>query len=114
MSNNQDIYSKTIENTLFGRLIRIRMMIPEAALYEQLAEECCELAQACSKKARKLRNENYTPKSMSEIDGDLIEEYTDVYLSALVCNIKMDYDILNTKLDRWIERNSERNGQDCN
>ena len=45
---------------------QIRELVPEAVLYEQLAEECNELAQACLKKARKLRGENYTPKTIEE------------------------------------------------
>lgn len=38
-------------------------MIGTAALLEQLAEESAELAQAALKMARKLRNENPTPKT---------------------------------------------------
>lgn len=38
-------------------------MIGTAALLEQLAEESAELAQAALKMARKLRNENPTPKN---------------------------------------------------
>ena len=83
----------------------IRETIPEAALYEQMAEECSELSQACLKKARKLRNENKTPKSMVEIDKDLIEEYTDVYLCASVLDLKHDEKIERLKLTRWVVRN---------
>ncbi len=36
-------------------------MIGEPAVYEQLAEECSELAKAALKMARILRNENPTP-----------------------------------------------------
>lgn len=42
-------------------------MIGTAALLEQLAEESAELAQAALKMARKIRNENPTPKSREEI-----------------------------------------------
>lgn len=42
-------------------------MIGTAALLEQLAEESAELAQAALKMARKIRNENPTPKSHAEI-----------------------------------------------
>lgn len=83
----------------------IRETIPEAALYEQMAEECSELSQACLKKARKLRNENKTPKSMVEIDKDLIEEYTDVCLCASVLDLKHDEKIERLKLTRWVVRN---------
>lgn len=50
------------------------------ALLEQTAEECCELAQACLKMARKLRDENPTPKSIEDIQDGLIEEIADVQL----------------------------------
>ena len=35
--------------------------VGEAAVLEQTAEECAELAHACLKMARKLRGENPTP-----------------------------------------------------
>lgn len=82
----------------------IGAMVPKAALYEQLAEESSELAQACLKKARKLRSENYTPKTMDEIDANLIEEYTDVILSAEVCDLYFDEQLKDYKLNRWVER----------
>ena len=50
------------------------------ALLEQTAEECCELAQACLKMARKLRDENPTPKSIEDIRDCVIEESADVQL----------------------------------
>ena len=84
---------------------QIQELIPEAALYEQLAEECSELAQACLKKARKLRDENYTPKTMEEIDANLEEEYTDVRLAAETCGLTIDWNLARTKSIRWIERN---------
>lgn len=90
------VYEKCIKD--------IRNLLSEASLYEQLAEECAELAQACHKKARKLRGENYTPKSMEEIDDSLIEEYTDVTLAASTCGIIIDWDLKNEKAKRWIER----------
>lgn len=83
----------------------IRELIPEAALYEQLAEECNELAQACMKKARKLRDENYTPKTMEEINENLEEEYTDVQLSANACGLVINWNIEHEKAARWVERN---------
>lgn len=84
---------------------QIQELIPEAALYEQLAEECSELAQACLKKARKIRDENYTPKTMKEIDANLEEEYTDVRLAAETCGLTIDWNLARTKSIRWIERN---------
>ena len=81
------------------------------ALLEQTAEECCELAQACLKMTRKLRDENPTPKSIEDIRDNLVEEMADV---ALCITLIEEYtDITNIaevmtnemkKLNRWHER----------
>lgn len=92
---------------LYSKIEQIRRIIPEPALYEQMAEECAELGKVLLKKARKLRAENYTPMSYHEIDNELIEEYTDVTLCALTLSLMFDDYILFSKLDRWISRNSE-------
>lgn len=55
-------------------------MIGTAALLEQLAEESAELAQAALKMARKIRNENPTPKSRADCVANLQEEIADVEL----------------------------------
>ena len=55
-------------------------MIGTAALLEQLAEESAELAQAALKMARKIRNENPTPKSRVDCIANLQEEIADVEL----------------------------------
>lgn len=52
-------------------------MIGTAALLEQLAEESAELAQAALKMARKLRNENPTPKTHADCVSNLQEEIAD-------------------------------------
>jgi NTP pyrophosphatase (non-canonical NTP hydrolase) len=87
----------------------IKSKIPEPAKYEQMAEECVELAQALLKKARKLRGENFTPKSMNEIDDDINEEFNDVMLCAIVLDLSPSNDILTRKLSRWVERNKHAN-----
>lgn len=81
------------------------------ALLEQTAEECCELAQACLKMARKLRDENPTPKSIEDIRDNLVEEIADVELCmdelvaiyglVSVCEIE---DIKEEKHKRWQKR----------
>lgn len=88
-----------------SKLHTIRKYIGKPALYEQLAEECTELAQASLKKARKLRGENYTPKTDDEINHEILEEFTDVLLVADTLMLKMDPYIYAEKLDRWIARN---------
>ena len=79
--------------------------IGEAAMLEQTAEECSELAQACLKMARKLRGENPTPKSAKEIADNLAEEVADV----LICleelkNRSYDADVA----DEWITKKANR------
>ena len=94
---------------LYSKFDEVRRLVPEPALYEQMAEECSELSQALLKKARKLRAENQTPLGYSEINENLIEEYTDVILCSMVLNLAIDTTILSEKLDRWIFRNSNLN-----
>lgn len=59
-------------------------MIGTAALLEQLAEESAELAQAALKMARKIRNENPTPKSHADCVANPQEEIADVELCISV------------------------------
>ena len=87
----------------------IKNTIPEPARYEQMAEECVELAQALLKKARKLRNENFTPKTMSEIDDSIDEEFNDVMLCAKVLDLNQSNSMFLEKLKRWVERNKHAN-----
>lgn len=78
--------------------------LSEAALYEQLAEECVELAHACQKKARKLRGENPTPIEMYEIDERVEEEFTDVSLVSGLLDIHPNLKLYWEKYDRWCKR----------
>lgn len=92
--------------SFYDDIITVRRLVSKAALYEQLAEECAELAQASLKMSRKIRNENYTPKTMSEIEENIIEEFSDIFLCSLSLGITESDDVMNSKLKRWIERNS--------
>lgn len=80
------------------------------ALLEQVAEECMELAHACIKMARKIRNESYTPVDDTTLSYRLHEETADVINSIDVLHYDgtLDYDIVSgiakTKMDRWSER----------
>ena len=56
--------------------------IGEAAMLEQLAEECTELAKAALKMARIIRKENPTPVTEKEAIANIREEYTDVVQCA--------------------------------
>lgn len=82
----------------------IKDELSDAALYEQLAEECVELAHACQKKARYLRDENPTPLSPNEIDGMIEEEFTDVMLVCNILGLSIDFDAYYKKIDRWADR----------
>ena len=86
----------------------IREHVPAAALYEQLAEECVELAQAALKMARYLRNENPTPMTEEQITRNLVEEASDVHLVAKILDIKDEPSAVNMKLIRWHDRIAER------
>ena len=92
---------------------KIRDIIPEAALYAQMAEECNEMSKACLKKVRKLRGENFTPISDEQIDKDLNEEFADISLCAVVLGLTKDYTLMNKKLNRWIKRNEKHEKDDA-
>lgn len=82
----------------------IKDALSDAALYEQLAEECGELAHACLKKARKIRGENPTPLTSEDIDDMIEEEYTDVVLVCNILGLDIDNYTYSKKIDRWAER----------
>ena len=58
----------------------MRDRIGDAAMLEQLAEECAELGQAALKLARVLRKENPTPMTETEASDMIIEEAADVLI----------------------------------
>lgn len=82
--------------------------LPEAALYEQLAEEAIELAHAAQKMARKLRKENPTPVTEQFIRHNLHEEFNDVLNTAEFCGLCKDLELIREKNRRWIERLNEQ------
>lgn len=88
-------------------LATIRTTVPLPAQYEQLAEECTELAHAALKAARRLRAVNPTPVSFGECRQMIQEELSDVHSVAQVLFIKPDPQIERMKLARWAERLKE-------
>lgn len=82
----------------------IREIIGDAAVCEQLAEECAELAHASLKMARILRNENPTPLSEDQVYEQMSDEFTDVILCALDFGLCLDYKQLLSKDKRWRTR----------
>lgn len=83
----------------------IKKQIPLADLYEQLAEEAAELAQAANKMARVIRGNNPTPKSEKEAYDNLVEEYSDVVsVGTNILDIHPDWLVVDYKLYRWCKR----------
>ena len=84
---------------------------------EQTAEECTELAKACLKLARKLRKENPTPLTLTEIVENLNEEVADISLcieelrQAAIIDPQKIETIYATKEKRWYERLEESKGE---
>lgn len=74
------------------------------AMYEMLAEECTELAHEALKMARIIRGENPTPKTMKEVEKDLIEEVTDVSICASELKLEYDPDLWERKINRFQHR----------
>lgn len=85
----------------------VASQLSQAALFEQLAEECTELAQAALKMARLERGENPTPMLLEEIQANLVEEISDVDLVLSVLNINPSARIQERKLARWVGRIEE-------
>lgn len=89
-------------------------VIGEAAMLEQTAEECVELAHACLKYARYLRGENKVYKSKNDILQSMAEEAADVLIcieelidGGIVTNEDINSEI-NTKLTRMRKRLEEK------
>ena len=84
--------------------------IGRAAMLEQVAEECSELAHACLKYARYLRNENPTNKNIIDIQTNLEEEAADVKicLKELEAGGLINKDNVSEWKEKKIDRMSER------
>lgn len=95
------------------------------ATLEQCAEECSEFAAICLKLARKIRNENPTPRTFEEIRLDFIEELSDASLLIDILSAETNLsseDVVDSikirKLTRWVDRinqaesESGKNGDD--
>ena len=78
--------------------------IGEAAMLEQLAEECTELAKAALKMARIIRKENPTPVTEKDAIANIREEYTDVVQCAGELSLTVDEEQMARKHERWEKR----------
>jgi len=98
-----DIYEET-------QFIRDALPLPD--LYEQLAEESAELAQAANKLARVLRGINPANVSRSEAMSHVVEEYTDVIVVAQdILSHYPDKCLAEYKIKRWAKRLEDRNDE---
>ena len=82
----------------------MRDRIGDAAMLEQLAEECAELGQAALKMARVLRKENPTPVTSAEAQKNLSEEFTDVLICAAEFRLYPDIKQACEKWERFKQR----------
>lgn len=84
----------------------IQNNLPYSELLAQLAEECCELAQASLKYRRVLDKTNPTPVEEQDAIDHLLEEAADVYgcLRALNISVNDLTPLLETKFKRWVRR----------
>ena len=78
--------------------------IPAPAMYESLAEECIELAQAAQKMARVIRGENPTPVTEEEADDMVREEFTDVISCAIGLDLEVSAGLSIMKFQRMQRR----------
>ena len=91
----------------------LQEVIGTPAMLEQTAEECIELAHACLKLARYLRDENKVYKTKEEIYSNLSEEIADVYIcidehleAGVISHESIDSNIM-SKLERMRKRLEE-------
>lgn len=95
---------------MMDRINLINDHLSTAAIFEQLAEECSELAQVSLKASRILRNENPTPKTLDEVLPNFEEESADVMLvlevlchAGLISETGLE-SVMMAKTDRWAKR----------
>lgn len=92
----------------------VNAKISESELLAQLAEECCELAQAALKLRRWIDGKNPTPLSVEELINAVHEELADVFLCLDTLNPYLKHNdsptyekisnISDEKLARWVKR----------
>lgn len=92
-------------NTIFPDQTKyVKENLTESSLLEQAAEECVELAHALLKLSRIKRKENPTPTSNDDAVQNLFEEWSDLYLVMNMIGVDADYNLIQEKLNRWVNR----------
>lgn len=93
---------------MLSKSLLFELLDDEPWLYEQLAEECCELAHAALKRARILRGENPTPETLVGNKQAFTEESVDVYICMQCLYENIDHDlwekIYKEKINRFEKR----------
>lgn len=90
----------------------IREKVPVPDIFDQLAEEAAELAQAANKMARVLRGTNPANIDEREAIERVIEEYTDVHVVAKnILELQVDGLQADYKIDRWAKRLEEKDSE---
>ena len=88
--------------------------IGSAAMYEQLAEECTELAKAALKASRQIRGENPPRMTPKEVWAGLQEEVADVWICLRELDLKIDPEIVKFKEERFLKAWEEVHGDETN
>lgn len=78
--------------------------ITQASLYEQLAEECTELAHASLKAARILRGESPTPVRLADALKNVDSEFHDLITVSCIMDMDVRDAEIRKRAERWAER----------
>ena len=96
------------KEAFYAKVEYIKRHVPIQSQFEQLAEECCELAQAALKYNRAFGNGNPTPVKTTDALYDLLSEARDVYACMLVCYVLPECDKgIQVCIERWYDRLKE-------
>ena len=96
MTTERDVYC--------GHLEKVRATLCEPDIYGQLAEECCELAQAALKMQRVLNARNLPAGTETDILDNVVEEISDVKLCLQLLHLNPDSQVMERKAERWCHR----------
>lgn len=97
-------------NSISSEIEYIAKNLDDTDLFLQLAEEAAELSQACLKYVRAHKGNNPTKDSEDVYLKNILEELTDVRVSADALNIEEDIDTYINKIHRWADRIRKKNG----
>lgn len=108
LPNKEDSTPKN--NSISSEIDYIAKNLDDSDLFLQMAEEAEELSHACLKYVRAHKGNNPTKDSEDVYLKNILEELTDVRVSAELLNIEEDIDIYLNKIHRWADRIRKKNG----